>query len=149
MMPSWPRLENWSDFNYTYNMYLAAPGLSCMWDLVPWPGVEPRPAALGVRCFSHWPTRKSSTIFWNGANRNQDGLNVGCERMESRSERTPGRMKLPLISQGKPKRSRLGWVVEYFWFGEFLFQIPEVEQGKCLFLVPRNLTVLYYKFLYK
>ena len=29
---------------------------SCgMWDLVPWPGMEPRPPALGVQ--SHWTTR--------------------------------------------------------------------------------------------
>ena len=31
--------------------------LSCsMWDLVPWPGVEPGPSALGVRCLRHWTT---------------------------------------------------------------------------------------------
>ena len=32
---------------------LAVPGLSCsMWDLVPWPGIKPRPHALGIRS---WP----------------------------------------------------------------------------------------------
>ena len=25
-----------------------------MWDLVPWPGIEPRPLALGARSLSHW-----------------------------------------------------------------------------------------------
>ena len=34
-------------------------GLSCgMWDLVPWPGIEPRPAALGVQSLSHWTVRE-------------------------------------------------------------------------------------------
>ena len=33
--------------------------LSCsMWDLVPWPGIEPRLPALGVESFSHWTTRE-------------------------------------------------------------------------------------------
>ena len=33
--------------------------LSCgMWDLVPWPGIEPRPPALGVQSLSYWTTRE-------------------------------------------------------------------------------------------
>ena len=28
-----------------------------MWDLVPWPGVEPKPHPLGVGSYSHWTTR--------------------------------------------------------------------------------------------
>ena len=45
---------------YILFIYLAALGLSCgMWDLVPWPGVEPRPPALGVWSLSHWTTRGS------------------------------------------------------------------------------------------
>ena len=33
--------------------------LSCsMWDVVPWPGIEPRPPALGVQSLSRWTTRK-------------------------------------------------------------------------------------------
>ena len=44
--------------------YLAAPGLiaarrifSCsMWDLVPWPGIEPQPPTLGGHYPSHWTT---------------------------------------------------------------------------------------------
>ena len=29
-----------------------------MWDLVPWPGIELRPPALGVHSLSHWTTRE-------------------------------------------------------------------------------------------
>ena len=51
------------------NIYLAAPGFSCvmqilswgMWDLVPWPGIKPRFPVMGVRSFSYWTTRKSQT----------------------------------------------------------------------------------------
>ena len=33
--------------------------LSCSkWDLVPWPGIEPGPPALGVQHLSHWTTRE-------------------------------------------------------------------------------------------
>ena len=41
------------------NIYLAMPGLSCsMWDLVPWPGIEPGSPALGAWSISHWTTRE-------------------------------------------------------------------------------------------
>ena len=33
---------------------------SSMWDLVPCPGIKPRPPALGAQSLSHWTTRKSS-----------------------------------------------------------------------------------------
>ena len=37
-------------------------GLSCgMWDLVPWPGIEPGPPALGVLSLGHWTTREVPT----------------------------------------------------------------------------------------
>ena len=40
-------------------VYLDALGLSCgMWDLVPWPGIEPSPAALGAYSLNHWTTRE-------------------------------------------------------------------------------------------
>ena len=29
-----------------------------MWDLVPWPGMEPRPPALGAWSLSHWTTKE-------------------------------------------------------------------------------------------
>ena len=31
----------------------------CIWDLIPWPGMEPRPPALGAWCLSPWPLEKS------------------------------------------------------------------------------------------
>ena len=34
------------------------------WDLVPWPGIEPRPPALGVWSLSHWTTRKVPLAFF-------------------------------------------------------------------------------------
>ena len=40
-------------------IYLAALGLSCgMRDLVPWPGIESGPPALGAQSLSHWTTRE-------------------------------------------------------------------------------------------
>ena len=54
-------------------IYLAAPGLSCdiqalscgLWDLVPWPGIELRPQALGAWSLGHWTTREvpKNTLF--------------------------------------------------------------------------------------
>ena len=29
-----------------------------MWDLVPWPGIEPGPPALGAQSLSHWPSKE-------------------------------------------------------------------------------------------
>ena len=45
---------------------------SCgIWDLVSWPGIEPRPPALGAHSISHWITRevpempfKKAKYFW-------------------------------------------------------------------------------------
>ena len=54
-----------SSFLYIYFLfiYLAAPGLSCgMWDLVPWPGIEPGLPALGARSLSHWTAREVPDI---------------------------------------------------------------------------------------
>ena len=47
-------------------IYVAAPGLSCsMWDLVPWPGIETGPLALGEQGLSHRTTREVlSSLFW-------------------------------------------------------------------------------------
>ena len=34
---------------------------SCsMWDLVPWPGIKPRPSAVDVQSLSHWTIREVS-----------------------------------------------------------------------------------------
>ena len=39
--------------------FVACRILSCsIWDLVPWPGIESRCPALGVRSLSHWTTRE-------------------------------------------------------------------------------------------
>ena len=35
----------------------------CTWVLVPQPGVEPGPPALGAQSLSHWTTRKSPSAF--------------------------------------------------------------------------------------
>ena len=44
---------------FYFIMYWAAPGLSeDMWDLIPWPGIEPGSPALGARSPSHWTTRE-------------------------------------------------------------------------------------------
>ena len=40
-------------------IYLPTSGLSCsMWDLVPWPGFEPRAPALAAQSLSPWTTRE-------------------------------------------------------------------------------------------
>ena len=49
-----------------YFIYLAMLGLSCsmrilscgMWDLVPSPGIKPRPSVLGAWSLNHWTTRE-------------------------------------------------------------------------------------------
>ena len=49
-------LNSFFFFKYLF-IYLAAPGFSCgIQDLVPWPGIEPRPSALGVCSLNHWTT---------------------------------------------------------------------------------------------
>ena len=32
------------------------------WDLIPWPGIEPRPPAMGMRSLSHWTIRE--VLLW-------------------------------------------------------------------------------------
>ena len=42
---------------------MATEDLSCgMWDLVPRPGIEPGPPALGAQSLSHWTTREVPKI---------------------------------------------------------------------------------------
>ena len=77
-----PAVEAWSPNHWTtrevptlmfYNIYLfthlAAPDLSCsMRDLVPWPGTELRPPALGAWSLSHWTTRQVPLcLFFKGS----------------------------------------------------------------------------------
>ena len=49
----------------------------CMWGLVPWPGVEPGPVALGVWSLSHWTTREV-------LKRSYPGQSIGEECVQSR-----------------------------------------------------------------
>ena len=40
-------------------------GLSCgMWDLAPWPGIEPWLPAMGAQSLSHWTTRELPHFFF-------------------------------------------------------------------------------------
>ena len=49
------------DIGFFAFLYLAVPGLSCsMRDLVPCPGIEPGPPALGAWSLSPWTTREDS-----------------------------------------------------------------------------------------
>ena len=36
---------------------------ACVWDIVPRPGIEPGPPALGVRSLTHWTTREVPVIL--------------------------------------------------------------------------------------
>ena len=49
-----------------HGILVAACGLlSCgMWDLVPQPGIEPQPPALGARSLTHWATREFSPLLF-------------------------------------------------------------------------------------
>ena len=45
--------------------FLPVPSLSCsMGDLVPCPGIEPRPPALGVQRLGHWATREIPFFYY-------------------------------------------------------------------------------------
>ena len=49
--------------------------LSCgMWDLIPWPGSEPRPPESEAQSLNHWTTREvPSHLFPAGGWETQDG----------------------------------------------------------------------------
>ena len=65
-------------------------GFSCgMWDLVPWPGVEPKPPASRVQSLSHWTTREApvcvyinsnSTVFWKCPTQTHPSFECQCRR---------------------------------------------------------------------
>ena len=43
-----------------YLFILTGPGLSCgTWGLLPWPGMEPGPPALGAQSLIHWTSREA------------------------------------------------------------------------------------------
>ena len=53
--PRTPCCWNFSSLIFIFCIYLTALGLSChIWDLVPWPGIEPGPPALGTWKLNHW-----------------------------------------------------------------------------------------------
>ena len=57
------RLSDGTELIYLL-IYLAVPGLSChLWDLVPWPGIEPEPSARGARRLRHWTTSRVPVIL--------------------------------------------------------------------------------------
>ena len=47
-------------FIWLHQVLVAACGIFSygMWDIVPWPGIEPRPLALGTWSLSHWTTKE-------------------------------------------------------------------------------------------
>ena len=46
-------------------IYLAVPVPGCStWDLVPWPGIEPRLSALTAQSLCHWTTREVPIMFF-------------------------------------------------------------------------------------
>ena len=49
-----------------FTIWATREALSCStWDIVPWPGIEPGPPALGVQSLSHWTTREvPNSVFW-------------------------------------------------------------------------------------
>ena len=56
---SYLRLTPPQDFFFKQLTYLAVLSFSCgRWDLIPWPGIEPGPPALGAQSLSHWTTRE-------------------------------------------------------------------------------------------
>ena len=72
--PAWGEQQStdhsWSSIIWGYStnsglfFFLTVPSLSCcMWDLVPWPGTEPRPPALGAQRVNHWTTSEVPQ-FW-------------------------------------------------------------------------------------
>ena len=78
-------LQNLFLFKNIHLFISAAPGLNCgmwdlqsfvgacwlfssgMWYLIPWPGMEPGPPALGAQSLSHWTPREvPGAIFFSG-----------------------------------------------------------------------------------
>ena len=52
-------------FTWLFWVLVAACKLGCgMWDLVPWPGIEPGPSALGARNLNHWTTREVPLLIF-------------------------------------------------------------------------------------
>ena len=53
-------------------IYLFVPGLCCsMWDLVPWPGTEPKFSALGLWSLSLWTPREPNNLIYDRIRKNE------------------------------------------------------------------------------
>ena len=85
--------------------------LSCsMWDLVPWPGIEHGPPALGAWSLSHWPTREPPPPplflmlaslyqgFSGGSDSKESACNVGDLGLLPGWGRSPGEGSAPTHS---------------------------------------------------
>ena len=61
-VPSNDSAGSYQDPHFTHEVFFFFNNIyvfSCsMWDLVPWPGIEPRLPTLGMRSLSHWTTRE-------------------------------------------------------------------------------------------
>ena len=54
--------SSWFILLFSFFFFLAAQDLSCgQWDLVPWPGIKPRPPELGAQSLNRWIMRKVPT----------------------------------------------------------------------------------------
>ena len=62
---SWQHMGSFSFFFSIFYFFSSSmPTLRCsMWDLVPWPGTEPRSPVLGARSLSPWATREVPSII--------------------------------------------------------------------------------------
>ena len=71
-----------------------------MWDLVPWPGIEPGPLALGAQSLSHWTSRKVpretfkvmeifSVLYLNGGYQVYTGLLIRKQSMSWTQDLSP------------------------------------------------------------
>ena len=63
----WGKPQSGFNILFLTHVYLFdCTSLCCsMWDLAPWPGIEPVPPASGVLCVSHWTTREVSQSAFN------------------------------------------------------------------------------------
>ena len=51
-----------------FDLFCGIQTLNCgMWNIIPWPGIEPNPLSLGARSLRHWTTREiSQVVFFSG-----------------------------------------------------------------------------------
>ena len=81
---------------------VGARSLSCgMWDPVPWPGIEPRPHALGAQSISHWTTREVPEEYCFKAMI----LNLGCTVQPSKEL-----LKNTVVKSLLPSHPHADWI---------------------------------------